>query len=138
LEGAAADSALEASREEVLAAFPEVLISTLAVLAPVVDSEAAILVPVLASPFRDQPITKKQNRRMTMMTMTRKIARQMPTLGTHSLTLGRMKYQRASCKTTCNVAERLAMSWLKTYDDMACGYLGQLSCFRRNWLHWAW
>lgn len=126
----------EASQEVLVVASPEVPASTLAVLVPVADNEAASQVLVPDSPIRDQPAVKKQKQRMTMMMMTmmaRAMMRQTPTLGIHSTMLGQMKNQRASCKTICNVAERLAMSWLKTCDDMACGCLGQLSCSRRNW-----
>lgn len=123
-------SNLEVS-QEVLVASPEVPATTLAVLVPVADSEAASQVLVPDSPIRDQPTTKKQKQRM-MMTLARKMMRQMPTLGIQSTMLGQMK-RRASCKMICNVAERLAMSWLKTCDDMACGCLGQLSYSRRNW-----
>lgn len=116
-------------------ASPEVPASTLAVLVLVADSEAASQVLVLDSPFRDQPTMKKQKLTMTMMG---RMPRRKPTLSIHSTMLGQMKNRRGSCKTICNVAEKLAMSWLRTCDDMACGCLGQLSCSRRNWLQWVW
>jgi hypothetical protein len=116
----------------VLVASPEAPASTLAVLVPVAVNEAAFQVLVPDSPIRDQPTVKKQEQRM-MMTMTRMMMRQLPTLGIHSAMLGKMKNRRASCKTICNIAEKLAMSWSKTCDVMACGCLGQLSCSRRNW-----
>lgn len=122
----------EASPEVVVVVSPEVPASTLAVLVLVADNEAAFQVLVPDSPIRDQPAVKKQKLRM-MITMTRKMARRMPTLGIHSKMLGQMKNRRASCKMICIVVEKLAMSWLKTCDDMACGCLEQLSCSRRKW-----
>lgn len=123
-------------------AFPEERASTLAVLALGVANGAAFLVPVLGSPIRDQPTGKKQRRRVTTMTTkdrkTRKMARLTPNLDTPSSTVGRPTHHTTSYRTTFNVAERIAMSWLRHFDAMGCGFWRRLSCCLRSWLHWAW